>query len=207
MPANKKVFPTKGNLLATKKSLKLARMGYGLLDKKRNVLIREMMTMVSSVNLLRNQISDSYFEAYYALQKANISKGVIRDISDGIDVENGIHIKYRSVMGVEIPNISLEENNKGMAYGFVNTNSYIDDAYVKFNKVKELTIILAEVDNSVYRLANEIRKTQKRANALQNIVIPDLEDTVKYISEVLEEKEREEFSRLKVIKANKASKA
>ena len=68
-------------------------------------------------------------------------------------------------------------------------------------------MILAEVENSVYRLANAIRKAQKRANALKNIVIPDFEKTVKFISDSLEEKEREEFSRQKVIKANKQKQA
>ena len=207
MAVDKKIFPTKGNLMATKKSLKLAKMGYGLLDKKRNVLIKEMMSLVEKVSLMRREITDSYAQAYYALQQANISKGVIRDISDSISVENGVSIKYRSVMGVEIPNISIDEKELRPDYGFSNTNSQIDKAYVSFNKVKKLTVILAEVDNSVYRLANEIRKTQKRANALQNIVIPNLEDTVKFIADALEEKEREEFSRLKVIKTNKEKEA
>jgi len=203
MAVDKKIFPTKGNLMATKKSLKLAKMGYGLLDKKRNVLIKEMMSLVEKVSLMRSEITNSYAQAYYDLQLANISKGVIRDISDSINIETGVNIKYRSVMGVEIPNISIDTKELRPGYGFSNTNSQIDKAYVSFNKVKELTAILAEVDNSVYRLANEIRKTQKRANALQNIVIPNLEDTVKFIADALEEKEREEFSRLKVIKANK----
>lgn len=207
MAVDKKIFPTKGNLIATKKSLNLAKMGYGLLDKKRNVLIKEMMSLVEKVSLMRSEITDSYAQAYFALQQANISKGVIRDISDSISIEDGVSIKYRSVMGVEIPNISLEEKELKPDYGFSNTNSQIDKAYVSFNKVKHLTTILAEVDNSVYRLANEIRKTQKRANALQNIVIPNLEDTVKFIADALEEKEREEFSRLKVIKSNKEKEA
>jgi V/A-type H+-transporting ATPase subunit D len=166
-----------------------------------------MMSLVEKVSLMRREITDSYAQAYYALQQANISKGVIRDISDSISVENGVSIKYRSVMGVEIPNISIDEKELRPDYGFSNTNSQIDKAYVSFNKVKKLTVILAEVDNSVYRLANEIRKTQKRANALQNIVIPNLEDTVKFIADALEEKEREEFSRLKVIKTNKEKEA
>lgn len=71
----------------------------------------------------------------------------------------------------------------------------------------ELTAVLAEVENSVYRLADAIKKTQKRANALKNVMIPKFEATVKFITEALEEKEREEFSRLKVIKSQKAAKA
>jgi len=199
-----KIFPTKGNLMATKRSLDLAKMGYGLLDKKRNVLIREMMSLVDKVNLIRNDISESYRLAYKYLQAANISQGFISSISEDTKIETGIKLTYRSVMGVEIPNLTIDDVSIGLDYGFNHTNSKIDEAYLQFNKVKQLTLLLAEVDNSVYRLANEISKTQKRANALQNIVIPNYEDTVKYITDALEEKEREEFSRLKVIKSNKS---
>ena len=199
-----KVFPTKGNLIASKKSLALARMGYDLLDRKRNVLIREMMQLVDKVKMLRDEITQSYATAYYLLQQANVSTGIISDIAASVHVETGVHVTYRSVMGVEVPSVSIEPAETKMEYGFEGTNSRVDEAYLQFHRVKELTIILAEVDNSVYRLANAIRKTQKRANALKNISIPNLEATVKFITESLEEKDREEFSRLKVIKANKA---
>ncbi|MDO5085040.1 MAG: V-type ATP synthase subunit D [Erysipelotrichaceae bacterium] len=203
MSKEHKIFPTKGNLLATKKSLILAKDGYELLDKKRNVLIREMMVLLDKVKILRNEITESYELAYYYLQQANISNGVISELASSVQVESSIHISYRSVMGVEIPSIGYTQKPIKMEYGFSESNARVDEAYVQFQKVKELTFILAEVDNSVYRLANAIRKTQKRANALKNIVIPNFEDTVKFIQEVLEEKEREEFSRQKVIKLKK----
>ncbi len=197
------VFATKGNLMTAKKSLVLAKMGYDLMDRKRNVLIREMMMLVDKVKLLRDEITDSYQEAYYLLQQANVSTGVITGIANQVKIDTGARVTYRSVMGVEVPNIIYKPEEIKIQYGFEQSSSKVDEAYIQFNKVKELTMILAEVDNSVYRLANAIRKTQKRANALKNIVIPDFEAQIKFISEALEEKEREEFSRLKVIKANK----
>ncbi len=199
------IFATKGNLISAKKSLSLAKMGYDLMDRKRNVLIREMMQLVDKVKKIRGEITGSYNEAYYKLQQANLSTGVITGIADQVSVEEEIKIVYRSVMGVEVPNVIYEQKPLDIAYGFEETNSQVDEAYVQFQKVKELTMVLAEVDNSVYRLANAIRKTQKRANALKNIVIPKFEDQIKFISEALEEKEREEFSRLKVIKLKKDS--
>ena len=87
-----------------------------------------------------------------------------------------------------------------LEYGFTTTSSALDEAYLKFHQVKDLIRRLAEVETSIYRLAVAIRKTQKRANALQNIVIPGLDQTIRVITEALEEKEREEFVRLKVIK-------
>lgn len=204
--ANKQVFPTKGNLIATKKSNDLAHMGYELMDRKRNILTREMMALLDDVKLLREEITITYQKAYSALQQANISLGVISDLAEAVPVDTGIHITYRSVMGVEIPKIKYDKQECELTYGLYYANSKVDYAYIFFHKVKEMTILLAEVENSVYRLANAIRKAQKRANALKNIVIPDFEHNIKFITDALEEKEREEFSRQKVIKAFKDKK-
>lgn len=200
---NQQVFPTKGNLIATKKTLALSTMGYDLLDRKRNILIREMMLLLDKSKLLRREIDGTYKRAYAALQRANITLGVIEGIGQAVPVDDGIKLHFRSVMGVDIPVINYTEPEPKLAYGFLDTNSQLDYAYSCFHEVKKMTVLLAEVENSVYRLANAIVKTQRRANALQNVVIPRLEDTRKFISDSLEEKEREEFSRLKVIKTTK----
>lgn len=205
--ASKQVFPTKGNLIATKKSSELARTGYELMDRKRNILTREMMSLLSDVKLLRDRITITYEQAYFALQQANMSLGIISDLVEAVPIDNGIHISYRSVMGVDLPKITYEESEAELTYGLERANSKLDYAALCFHKVKHMTIILAEVENSVYRLANAIRKAQKRANALKNIVIPEFEFNIKFISEALEEKEREEFTRQKVIKTNKDRKA
>ena len=198
-----KVVPTKGNLIAMKKSLQFANLGYNLMDQKRNVLIKEMMTLLDDVKIIRDQITSSYQEAYDALQEANISMGLISSIVNSTPEDYGISIAYRSVMGVEIPKISYNQQPLKMTYDIERSNSKVDYAYNCFYRVKQLTVLLAEVENSVYRLANTIRKTQKRANALKNISIPRFESTIKVISEALEEKEREEFTRQKVIKEMK----
>lgn len=197
------VFPTKGNLIKARKTLSLCRLGYDLMDRKRNILIREMMQLMDKAKALRNSIENTYKEAYAALQDANITLGVIDKIVRSVPIEDGIKITYRSVMGVEIPNVTIERKRIDVPYGFYSTNSQLDKAYVSFSKVKDMTVLLAEVDNSIYRLATAIKKAQRRANALQNILIPRYEEMVKYILESLEEKEREEFSRLKVIKSYK----
>ncbi len=198
-----KVVPTKGNLLANKKSLQLASVGYDLLDKKRNILIKEMMQLIDSVKIIRDQITSSYQDAYDALQDANISLGVIASLVHETPIDAGVNIAYRSVMGVEIPKINYEKQPLVCYYNMERSNSRVDYAYQCFYRVKELTVLLAEVENSVYRLADAIRRTQKRANALQNITIPRLQATNKFITESLEEKEREEFTRQKVIKERK----
>ncbi len=194
------VFPTKGNLLNIKKSLSLATLGYDLMDRKRNILIREMMTLIDTAQMVRDQIDETYRRAYRALQWANVSLGICSDAAETTPIETGIQITYRSVMGVELPHITIEPHEEESHYGLQNTNSQLDQAFVCFAKCKELTVVLAEVENSIYRLAVSIKKTQCRANALKNIIIPGFEENIHFISNALEEKEREEFSRLKVIR-------
>ena len=104
-------------------------------------------------------------------------------------------------MGVELPTITHKKQKPGVRYSLTETNSRFDKAYISFMKAKEMSIKLAEIENSIYRLSVAIRKTQKRANALKNIVIPTYKEQVKFITGALEEKEREEFSRQKIIKA------
>ena len=201
------VFATKGNLILYKKALKLAALGYELLDRKRNILIRELMSLVDKAGELRGSIEDTYKEAYSALQLANISMGLVTPYANCIPVETGVEISTRSVMGVELPKVTLKERPLKVTYGFSQTDSQLDRAYLAFEKVKQTTAVLAEVENSIYRLSVAIKKTQRRANALQNIIIPRNEHIVKFITDSLEEKDREEFSRMKVIKAAKLKSA
>lgn len=201
--ANNQVFPTKGNLIALKKSSSLAELGYELMDRKRNILIREIMIHLDEIKSLRDQISVTFNKAYIALQEANTTLGIISDLAEMVPIDDGISITYRSVMGVEIPMVSHEKPQMKLTYGMERTNTKFDYAYRMFQEVKELSVKLADIENSVYRLANAIRKSQKRANALKNIVIPEFQQNIKFITEALEEKEREEFTRQKVIKSKK----
>ncbi len=198
------VAPTKGNLINTKKSLQLSKVGFELLDRKRNILIREMMMLIDRANEIQSKIDKAFSDAYSALQNANITLGFCDEISMSIPIDNSVTLDYRSVMGVEIPILSIDKSiKKELHYGLASSNSTLDDAQMQFLNVKLLTVELAEIENSVYRLADAIKKTQKRANALKNIMIPKFENDVKFITDALDEKEREEFSRLKVIKRQK----
>lgn len=195
-------FPTKGNLILAKNSLALSRQGFDLMDKKRNILIRELMELISAATDIQSEIDKTFREAYQSLQKANIQMGihVVEAISETVPVETSVQLKRRSVMGTEIPYVEYEKGNKKPPFAFYGTKISLEEAKEKFDQVKELTIRLAQVENSAYRLAMNIKKTQKRANALQNITIPRFEHLARDIQNALEEKEREEFTRLKVIK-------
>lgn len=200
------ITPTKANLIAAKKNLQLAKTGFDLLDRKRNVLMREMMKLIDEAARLQNDIGDTFTQAYAALQMANVTLGIDTTLKTSTPEENGFSIQNRSVMGVDLPTTHLETQELKPFYGFYGTNSYLDSSYILFNKIKLLAARLASVENSVYRLAVAIRKTTRRANMLDNVVVPRYEYAVGFIGSVLEEQEREEFTRLKVIKRVKAKK-
>ncbi len=202
---NPNTFPTKGNLILAKNSLALASQGYELMDKKRNILLRELMGLIDQAKDIQSEIDSTFTAAYQALQKANIQLGIgfVQDIAVSIPEDNSIRIKTRSIMGTEIPLVQAEPGDPSMAYGFFSTTEALDQARMHFEKVKELTVRLSMTENSASRLASSIRKTQKRANALKNITIPTYQTLVADISNALEEKDREEFTRLKVIKETK----
>lgn len=195
-------FPTKGNLILAKNSLALARQGYELMDKKRNILIRELMELIDKAKDIQSEIDEVFRRAYQALQTANIEMGIhnVETIANCVPVETSIRIKTRSIMGTEIPLVEASQEKLKPSSAYFGTNESLDAARASFERVKDLTIRLSSVENSAYRLAVNIKKTQKRANALKNITIPNYEELVRNITNALEEKEREEFTRLKVIK-------
>jgi len=196
-------FPTKGNLMIARNTLRMSRQGYDLLDKKRNVLIRELMELNEKAREIQAGMERVFKEAYAALQSANIELGIsnVEHISYGVPAETSVRIRARSVMGVEIPLVTYENRtDRKPFFGLVNSSSSLDTAVQKFNAVKDLIVLLAMYENAAYRLAVSIKKTQIRANALKNVSIPRYEALVKSIKETLDERERDDFARLKVIK-------
>ncbi|EYE88972.1 ATPase [Fervidicella metallireducens AeB] len=202
------IAPTKANLMAAKATLEFSQRGYELLDKKRNVLIREMMGLLDRAKEIQNKINTTFKEAYEALMMANMTMGIasVEDIAWSLPENGHFDILYKSVMGVEIPKIKYKKYEAVPSYSFYQTNASMDVAFKRFWEIKFLIIELAEVENSVYKLAVEIKKTQKRANAMQNIQIPKYSEMVKYIQDSLEEKDREDFFRLKVVKKKRIKK-
>ena len=188
-----RTFPTKGNLILAKNSLALANQGY------------ELMELIDQAKDIQEQIDSTFTHAYKCLQHANIEHGIslVSQLAYTVPIEDSIKIKSRSIMGTEIPLVDYTPDENQPTYSFSTTDESIDRAREAFRKVKELTIKLSMIENAAYRLATNIKKTQKRANALKNITIPTYTTLVSSISNALEEKEREEFTRLKVIKQRK----
>ena len=146
------VFPTKGNLINTKKSLDLAKVGFELLDRKRNIIVREMMLLIDRAADIQSKIDTCYagapageVEQRVRASAALLGLERVLQAARAVEVEDGLTIQYRSVMGVEIPLVSLDAEPVELSYGFMDTSALVDEAYIKFDRVKKLTAELAEV--------------------------------------------------------------
>ena len=182
-------FPTKGNLMLAKNSLALAHQGYDLMDKKRNILLKELMSLIDEAKDIQEEIDQTFTKAYACLQRANIEHGIskVRELAFTVPIEDSIRIQTRSIMGTEIPHVKYDAKQNDLTYSFSTTRESIDIAREAFREVKDLTIKLSMVENAAYRLATNIKKTQKRANALKNITIPMYSNLVYTISNALED--------------------
>ena len=158
-------FPTKGESHACQKiSLTLAKQGYELMDKKRNILIRELMDLIDEARDIQDEIDSTFTYAYQCLQRANIEHGInmVSQIAYTVPIENSITIQTRSIMGTEIPHVKYTPSVPAPTYAFSTTRESADLAADAFRKVKDLTVKLSMVENAAYRLATNIKKTQKR---------------------------------------------
>ena len=169
------------------------------LRPKRQVLMKELVRFIDSARN-SNEIETTFRDAYRALEKANISIGIdtVEDISESVPLTNDITVRLHSIMGVEIPDVDPIDTKTVPSYSFHGSTGAMDAVYVQFKKVMSLVARLAEVETSVYRLAIQIRTTHRRVNALEKIVIPSNKADIRFISDVLEEGERDDFIRMKL---------
>ena len=199
------INPTRMELLKLKDREKLAVKGHSLLKEKRNALIMEFFNILERVKGSREGVETTLQEAYKDLTAAQIVMGDLAVKKSAMSVKESVNVEIdsRSVMGVVVPLIESEIGQKNMierGYGFLETSVKLDEAANKFEESIKLIIELAEIEKTIMLLASEIESTKRRVNALEHIIIPKLENTVKYIEMRLEEMERENFVRLKMIK-------
>lgn len=197
------VFPTKGNLINARKSLALAQVGYDLMERKRKILMGEVAKRTHKLEKMRLDIELLSRDAFFLLRLATVANGLPLTSAGAVPVDDSVQVAVRSVMGVEVCTASVEPTELKPYYGLNFTGLKLDEAYEKFNELKILLVEYAALDSSISRLNEAVNKTVKRSNALGNIVIPKFTSRIRFISSSLEEKEREEFARLKVIKGDK----
>ena len=200
------INPTRMELLSLKNRTKLAVKGHGLLKEKRDALIKEFFDILDRVKGVREAAERILKEANEALLEAQIAMGdlAVRKASLSVKESIDVDIKSRSVMGVSVPvtNVKMEERSIiDRGYSFSDTTIQLDEAAKKFEESIKFLIELGEVEKTIFLLAEEIEATKRRVNALEHIMIPRFENTEKYIDMRLQEMERENFVRLKMIRS------
>ena len=194
---------TKSNLLRLSDELVFAKEGRDLLDEKREILIMEIMGTLEDAHRKRLAMEKELVEAYQSMTTAKVLMGTdsMRRASLGIQAEASVDIWDRSVMGVVVPVVQVKWNKSDKPrYGFAGTTFALDNVTHRFSHCLELLVELAEIETTLWRLATELKKVQRRFNALNNLLIPQYDETVKYIEYTLEEKEREILFQLKRVK-------
>lgn len=196
------VPPTKSNLMKLKEELEFARLGRELLDQKRSILVSELMNLVDLAIAREDRVNASLEKAHIAFEDASLTKGYLRlsSLTSAIDTRSNIRLGSRKVMGLSLPVVETDFTDNPPYYSPMDTSARLDNAVAFFkDAVKEMGK-LAELKISVMRLAREVKKTIRKVNALEKIAIPELEETVNFIHDRLEENEREVFTLMKVVK-------
>ena len=199
------IAPTKSNLLSTKEQLSVSTNGYELLEEKREILVRELMRLVGQVKLLEDEIDKAVEEAYPAFKRMLMLDGVdqIERISHTIHYDFDMVEKNVVVGGMQFETIDVELPEKELFYSFLSTDANTDETIVKFFDLLSLLTQMASIRTIVWRLAEEVKRTQRRVNALDKMIIPQAQETITYIESVLEERERENIFVLKALKKKK----
>ena len=201
--SSENVSPTRINLIQTKKTLNLAESGREVLERKRDILLRELRNSIYEAESTREELLKVLERAYERLRDANMAKGseTVVSVALGSSTEAQYLIDYKSIMGVTVPSVKFQgEPDVKPDYGFANTSVELDKAFKQFYKVLSLIADLARTEGTTFQIANDVRRTQRRVNALNYVLIPRYRTTAKWIELVLEEKDREEFVRTKIIK-------
>lgn len=203
--ANINIAPTKSNLLATKEQLAISTNGYELLEEKREILVRELMQLVEQVKLLEGKIDKVIAEAYPAFKRMLMIDGAdqVERISHAIHYDFDMIEKVVTVGGMQFETIDVELPKKELFYSFMGTYANTDATIVKFFELLSLLTQMASIRTIVWRLAEEVKRTQRRVNALDKLIIPQATETISYIESVLEERERENIFVLKALKKKK----
>jgi len=196
------IAPTKSNLLTMKEQLAVSTNGYELLEEKREILVRELMHLVEKVKLLEKEIDKVVAEAYPAFKRMLMLDGAdqIERIAHAVHYEFDMTEKKVAIGGMGFSTMDVVLPEKELFYSFIGTYANTDETINKFFELLSLLTQMASIRTIVWRLAEEVKKTQRRVNALDKMIIPQTVETKNYIESVLEERERDNTFVLKALK-------
>jgi V/A-type H+/Na+-transporting ATPase subunit D len=196
------VTPTKSNLLALKRQLAFAEEGYDLLEQKRQILIFELMSRLERARAAEAAVAQTLGGAFATLRQALLEVGseTLDAAALGVRLNHQVLVTSQHLMGLKLPRLKTQTEPPGVQFGLGGTSAHTDASLHRFVEMLPLLAELAELQNAVLRLARELRKTQRRCNALSKIFIPNYKETLSYITSALEEREREAFILLKRVR-------
>ena len=204
MSFGQNVAATKIELLKYKRSSQVATMVQKILDDKRKVLLKNIEEMIDEASKARGGIWDPLQDIYASVNEAYLALGTstVDSVAESTPPVMEVDVSMRRVVDVRIPTLAVtERDTKSLPYGFADTNSSIDRAAKQIKVLMPRICKAAEYENSIFSLAKALEKTQKLLNALENVIIPQYQQRIKFILATLEEREREEFAKLKKVKA------
>ncbi|RMF06194.1 V-type ATP synthase subunit D [Candidatus Woesearchaeota archaeon] len=195
---------TRMELLRLKRKKKLAIKGHKLLKEKRDALVSEFFKLIEDLEQYRSKAEEKLSTAFRALVMAQAISGKQDVVIAANSNSSWISLKSetRTIMGVKVPKLDFEAGKDGRGYSKISSSAELDTASEAFEEALKEIIKLAELESTAEKLAEEIKKTKRKVNALEQIVIPRISESITLISMRLEEMERENFARLKVIKGN-----
>ncbi len=200
------IVPTRMELIKLKKRVELAQKGHDLLKEKMDALIMEFFSVLKEIRGARNNVMKQLNDAHNSLSICFATMGTIETFQASKEVRSKIHVEMskRNIMGVSVPTIQMEKMERDIlnrGYSIHATSSAIDEASKNFEKVLEALVKLAEQEETARSIARELEKTKRRVNSLEYIILPRLKWTIRFITMKFDEMERENFARLKRIKA------
>ncbi|MEM2909471.1 MAG: V-type ATP synthase subunit D [Nitrososphaerota archaeon] len=197
-----KYLPTKLELIRIRRSLQVAQNVYRILEDKRDILVRRLNELIEEAEEARRKLMEPLMKAYGALHESLLSMGPLRLQSVAANVPETVSVraKSRTIIGISIPIVEVDSGRMGLTYGFADTSVSLDEAASMFKELVGTVCRAAELENAIFRLAEELKKTQRLLNALEHVVIPKYKDAIKFISMTLEERERDDFVKLKHVK-------
>lgn len=206
---NSEQIASKANLIKAKEELKLLDVGLDILDKKRKALMNAHESKIKDRDSLNKKVNQTMNDVSHSFNKAmaSIGQAKLESLAGLIPIDNSIETKNTKFMQTDMAEVSFNPKKLSLSYSFYQTNSLFDEALIAFNKLRADIFKLAELDSTINNLEIEIRKSNKKVNSLEKIQIPQKTELIKNISQSIEEKEREEFSKTKIVKKNKEKKS
>ena len=200
------VPPTKSKHLELKKLLSFTREGFDLLEEKRQILVLELMGHLARAKTIQKEVQQKVADAFEALREAQLDSGSFTMTKEtlGIKKTHNVEVGGHRLMGINVPHLTVEYEEPELEFSFSEGSSKSDEVMKKFVEALKSIERLAELENAIFRLSREVKKTQRRVNALEKLFIPSYKDTIKYIGDTLEERERDNLIIMKMIKEKKA---